>query len=129
MRGHLFSIHHVAKDDVDGPKTFEQVISKCAKSDIFNQIQKSNEKPKKAKTEEELLDLFGDGSLPFLLVENMKFQGLFDINGIALPLKSRTKLSRKLTERGDRLRDKRSFDFIAGVSFFALGARLMAVSE
>jgi hypothetical protein len=76
MRGHLLSFHHLSKDDVDGSKTFEQITSKCAKSDIL-QIQKSNVKPKKTKTEEALLDLFGDSSLPLSLIENMKFQKLF----------------------------------------------------
>jgi hypothetical protein len=103
MRGHLFSFHNLSKDDVDGSKTFDQITSICCKSDILNQIQKSNVKSRKTRTEEALLDLFGDGSLPFSLIENMKFQKLFEINDIALPLKSRATLSRKLRDRGDEI--------------------------
>jgi hypothetical protein len=68
-------------------RLLNKIISKCAKPDIINQIQKSNSRSKKAKTEEALLDLFGDGSLRSSLIENVKFQRLFDINDRALPLK------------------------------------------
>jgi hypothetical protein len=47
--------------------------------------------------------LFGDGSLPFSLIENIKFQKLSEINDIALPLKSRATISRKLRERDDEI--------------------------
>jgi hypothetical protein len=103
MRGHRFGFHNLSKDDVNGSKTFDQLTSICCKSDILNQIQKSNVKSKKTRTEEALIDLFGDGFLPFSLTENMKFLKPFEINDIALPLKSRATLSTKLRDGGDEI--------------------------
>jgi hypothetical protein len=55
---------------------------------------------KNARFQERLLDLFAPHPVPFSLFESPKFQGLFEIYNINLPIKNRHSLSAKLKEPG-----------------------------
>jgi hypothetical protein len=66
----------------------------------------STVKTKNTRFQETLLDLFASHPVPFSLIESPKFQRLFEIYNINLPIKNRHSLSTKLKERGFEIEQK-----------------------
>jgi hypothetical protein len=66
----------------------------------------STVKTKNIRFQETLLGLFASHPVPFSLVESPKFQRLFEIYNINLPIRNHHSLSTKLKERGFEIEQK-----------------------
>jgi hypothetical protein len=98
--------HGFAKSDFQKGASNERTLRRLKKSTIRDAIVPSVVKTKNIRFQETLLDLFASCPVPFSLVESLKFQRLFEIYNINLPIKNCHSLSTKLKEPGFEIEQK-----------------------